>query len=181
MDKINLEFKVPSNKTIEYNGQTIEIIPFMPLSQQVAFINMYVNTYFGETDKSLVPNSRFNYLEAELGLKQHILQWFTNINIDSLSENIYADSALWDAIIRHIGNYGSFYERLERVVESIKDQFELENSVGSVLSGFIGKLNGWIEKMGDITPEEIEKLQQAGMELAKKLEDNSLLKNSESK
>ena len=178
MDKVKLEFKVPENKLIEYNGLTIEITPLLTIAQQVFLINRYIDEYFNKTENALIKNPKYNYFEAELNLKNYILQTNTNIDAGNLDNDVYADGAFWDRITSEIINYDDFRYTLDIIIDEIKEQITLDNSVGKVISGLVDKAYEILNKLSDISPEEIEKLQQTGTRLIEDLKNSSVLGNN---
>lgn len=175
MNKVKVELKVPENKTIEYNGIKIEIIPYLQAGQQVFLINKYVEDYFGKSEEPLVKMSDYNYLEAEFNLINFILQTNTNIDTENLDSEIYVNDDLIGKITFHIDNYWTFRERLMDIVGIIKERIALKNSVGSVISELVTKAYEIINKFSDMNPEELEKMQKTGMELIERLEKSSVL------
>lgn len=177
MNKVKLEFKLPKNKTIEHNGTEIEVMPFMRIAEQIVLINRYLFEYFGENKEKVIESVRYNYLEAEFNLKNYIFQSNTNIDYESLENDIYMDCELWEKITSEILNYKEFRKNLDHVVSEVKEQIALDNSLGVVLERLVEKGYGVLEKFSEITPEEIEKLQKSGVELSKQLEESSILKD----
>jgi len=172
MDKVKLEFKIPENKTIEYQGVQIQVNPFMGIAQQSFLINKYLEAYFVKTEISLVALSEYDYLGAEFALKDYVFQTSTNLETATLDNNFYCDPGLWSAITSEIVNYDKFRFVLDYIVDEIKEQKMLNNQLGKILSGLLDKLNN---VFANITPEEIEKLQKETGELADKLKEVSPL------
>jgi hypothetical protein len=179
MDKIKLVFKTPEEKTLEHNGISFTVIPFLSVGQQTVLINNYLNDYFGENPNPLVQGTKYNYLEAEYKLMNYILQGNTNIDAAEFDDNMYADSDFFEKITSEIANYEDFRYKLEYIIEDIKEQFTLTNSVGTVLSGLAGQLSGFLDSIKDIKPEDIERMQQETANLAKTLEESSILNNNQ--
>ncbi len=178
MAKIKLEFKLPKNKQIEYNGAIIEVTPFLTLSQQLFLTNRYVKEYFFPEDENMIEESEYNYLGAEYALMNYIFQVVTNIDAENMDSDIYADFTLWQKIISEITNYNDFRNKLYLIVMEIKEQKVLNNSIGEVLSNLINKAYQTLDKFKDISPEEVNKLKNEGLELLSKLEKSSVLGNN---
>ena len=119
MDKVKLEFKIPENKTSEYQGIQIQVNPFMGVAQQAFLINKYLEMYFTKTEISLVALSEYDYLGAEFALKDYVFQTSTNLETDTLDNNFYCDPWLWDAITSKIVNYAEFRYTVECIVQEI--------------------------------------------------------------
>lgn len=179
MDKVKLEFVIPKEEIIKYGEHEIKIVPFLQTAQQVVLINNYVDDYFSEREDKLIKESKYNYLEAELNLMNYILQSVTNIDISDFNANLYSDIVLWDNIKKSIINYDEFRKRLDMVVEIIKENIALENSLGKVVENLINKINEFVDKAGNISPEVIEQARIAGLEMLDELKKSSVLGNVE--
>lgn len=177
MDKIKIEFQIPEKIKVEYRKQEIELIPFLTSSQQVYLINEYVNDYFEGSGEKIIGRDKYNYLEAEFNMLSYLVQLLTNI--EEIPNDVYVDSEFLDIFVENVENFEDFCSLLYDTVENIKEQIKIENSVGPILSGLIEKGYNILEKFQDLTPEEIEKLQEEGKEMLKKLEESSLIKESE--
>jgi hypothetical protein len=175
MDKVKLEFKTPDAKEVEYNGVKFQVIPYLSSSQQVGLINTYIATYFGENSTKFVEASGYSYIEAEFELLNLIMQLCTNVDTDSITEDMYTDLMLSGRVYGEIQNYGDFRGKLNYIINEIKQQENLRNSVGKVISDLVEKGYDVLNKLTDITPEQIEKLQQTGVELAEAMKQNPLL------
>ena len=178
MKKVNLELKTLKNKTIEYNGIDIEIIPSLSLATQNFLIEKYIADYFGTPENILIENTKYHYLEAEIGLKYLITLLNTNIDISKLNNDFYVDVVLWYAITEQIDNYSAFIDTLEKIVCDIKQQETLENSVGKILKDLVEKGYALLDKLSDLNPEEIKKVGEDGLKLIERLEKSSVLNNS---
>ena len=139
MDKVKLELKTPKNKTIEYNNTEIEIVPYINFSTQLYIIDNYVKDYFGNPEDILIENTKYHYIEAEVRLRNYIIQLNTNIDLKDMDAEIYVDSELWNKITNEIKNYNDFRDTLETIVCDIKQQQTLENSLGKIISDLVNK------------------------------------------
>lgn len=178
MDKIKLEYKRPRRKTIKYKDYEISLLPFLGYAEQIFLINHYVNDYFEISENNHIDNTEYDLLGAEFKLKNYMLQMLTNIDTDSLDNDIYADPVFWGVIADNIGNYAEFKRTLSRIVGEIKDQLVLKNSIGKVISDLVEKLYALLDKFSDMQPEELEKMQKQGLELLERLEKSSVLGTS---
>jgi len=165
-NKVKMEFKAPKNKIDEYNGVEFEINPFLSLPQQAFLINQYVKEYFTNSS-GLIGGSDYDYFGAECSLKNYILQGSTNIEVDNLDNDIYADFAFWEKIKYDIINYGDFRYKLDYIVKEVKEQIVLKNSLGTVVSDLIEKAYEMIEKINLSSPEEIKEMQESAQGLLK--------------
>lgn len=175
--RVKVEIKVPQNKTIEYNGVTIEINPYIDFAEQILLINEYVNDLFSESNEILVPKTKNHIFEAECRLKNYIIQINTNIDMSNIDNNIYIDDFLWAVLMREISNYSEFRKRLDYVVFEVREQIKLENSLGQVLSDILEKVQGFVEQIEKISPEDIKQLQEVGTGMISELEKTSILRN----
>jgi hypothetical protein len=177
MDKIKLEFKTPENKTIEYNNVKIEVIPYIKFPAQIYIIDNYVKDYFGNPEDILIENTKYHYIEAEIRLRNYIIQLNTNIELKDINPEIYVDPSLWAKITNEIENYWDFRDTLETIVYDIKQQQTLENSVGKIVSDLVNKGYALLDKVASLNPEEIKEAGQKGLELVERLEKSSILNN----
>ena len=175
MDKVTVEFKIPEKKTIVYKGVSIEIIHSLALAHQAVLINRYMGDYFGKSDKPLIPLSDYNYIPAEFNLFNYILQGCTNIDVETLNNDAYVDPEFVERITSEIVNYNDFRYRLENIVGEVKEQLVLANSLGTVISDLVNRAEPLLKSLAEITPEQIESTKKAGLELADKLKESSVL------
>jgi hypothetical protein len=177
MDKVKLEFKIPKKQIMEYNGVEFEVNPFMSIAEQAFLINRYLQEYFTKSLGSIVQVSEYDYFEAEFGLKNYILQTNTNIEIEDLNNDFYADADFWEKLTLEIVNYKDFRSKLDFIINEIKEQKVLNSSIGKIVSDLAVKLSDILDKVGNVSPEEIEKLQKASAELIDKLGQSSVLQD----
>jgi len=175
MDKVKLEFKIPKTKTIEYNNTEIKIIPYFTISQQVALIIGYIETYFEKSEDAPIELSKYDYVGAELNLIQNMFLLNTNIDVENTDSSAIFDETLVYGVTSEITNYYNFREKLDRVILDIKEQRVLENSIGTVVSNLVEKAYVILNKISNISPEEIEKAQKEGIKLIERLEKSSVL------
>ena len=180
--KVDLEYQEPDKIIITHRGVKIELIPFLEFSEQIFLINNYLEVYFGTqeflpNEEVLLAKPKHHIFEAEEKLMLSIIILNTNINIESCKNDVFADSVLWDMITQKISNWWMFRERLNATLEEVKREEEMENSIGSVLTDLIENLNNAIDKLTDISPEEIENLQKTGLEMVQRLEESSVMRN----
>ncbi len=174
MDKVKLEFNPPIEKTIEYNGVSIQLIPFLTTTQQVFLINQYMKDYFHQGD--LIEKSRYDFLTAEYGLIYYICDLLTNIDMDTFDAEIYSDPAFVNMLFQNISNYEDFRYNLFSVLESMKYQEEIDNSLGKVISNLEEKILDILNKFSDIKPEDLEKAAQEGHKLLDELKESPLIR-----
>ena len=177
MDKVKMEFKAPEKKILEYNGISFELDPFLTSGEQIYLINNYIETYFKYPTNKLVNASEYAYLEAEYGLFNLILMNKTNIDatVGNFSEDLFSDDLFIARVINNINNYGDFRNKLSYIINEIKQQEALKNSVGKVLDELVEKAYSVLAKLTDITPEELAKMQESSLSLLKQVEESSIL------
>jgi len=175
MDKVKLELKVPKVKTVEYNGVEFTVVPFLGMAEQVVLTNRYIVDYFRVSEKPVVIGNEYNLFEAEFNLKNTLFQMVTNLDTDSMENDLYFDVDLWETVTSQIINYGDFTVRLDKSISEIKEQFTLNSSIGKVVSEFVEKLYPLLEKISDISPEQIQTTLEESKGLLKDLEENSVL------
>ena len=170
MDKVKVEFKAPANVTIDYNGVNVDVKSHLMIAEQVYIIEEYVKAYFNKED-----DSGLKALNADVVLKNLLLQLCTNIDIDSLDNEVYGDEELWNLVRAAISNYYKFQEFLYEAVAQRREEIALENSIGTIISGLVEKGYSLLEKFAETSPEEIQKLQKSAVELVERLENSSVL------
>jgi len=174
MEKIVVNFSKQEKSTFDFDGQTIEVAPYIPGSLGGFLIDQYVKEYFySATDQKILPDLLRNYLGAQLHLKLTILDRLTNIQISNENDPNYTDFicvALWDSVVQEIKNYWEFSESLSCVVDEIKEEIKIEKSVGGVIGGVASKINELLEKLNSISPEEMKGMAETASKTLKELE-----------
>jgi hypothetical protein len=170
-NKVKLEFTMPKADDVVYNGVTIKVVPFLSLAQQLYLINTYIKDYFESPEENIVEMSEYSYLNAECNLRNYILQICTNIDVEGLNNDFYADTIFWGLITGKISNYFDFLNKLNFVISEIKQQEAIKNSVGKVLFDLAAKATSMMEEISKVSPEQIKELQKTGEDLMKRLEN----------
>lgn len=179
MERIKIEFKHPEKKNLTYNGVEFELDPFLTLTEQVFLINKYVEDFFEtqEGKTKLIEKSKFNRANAEFYMLDYILQLKTNINVEELDNDIRADDDFMLLIKTEITNFISFEILLGSVIQDIMEEKRLATSLGVVIEQLSKKAFELLDKVTDITPEQLEKLQETGKELMERMEKSSVLRD----
>ena len=178
MDKVKLEFKTPKNKIVEYNGVEFEVTPLLGLTQQIIIINKYLEAYFeNRTDDKATPMSKYNYIEAEYTLANYIIQLTTNIDVTDATYELMLDTRLLDTITSEIYNYKELRSRLDYIINEIKEQKNLDKSVGAILDSAVSDIKDLISNFSDIniTPEQLEEVKNVGENMIKELQQSAIL------
>ena len=174
MEKKILEFGETEKNIVQFDGQDIEVTPFISGSLEAFLIDQYVQDYFyANTDQKILPSLSRNYLGAELHMKLTILDRLTNIQISNANDSDYTDKVcteLWELVIDKIKNYWEFEESLSSVLGEIKKELELEKSVGGVIAGVANKINELLDKLKDISPDEMKQMTIEASKVLKELE-----------
>lgn len=179
MEKVKLEIVSEEKSIFKVGDAYIEVIPHLSLSTQAALISQYIEDMYFAKEQNLIESVYTRRINAELSQMLYIVQTQTNIDFESLDQNMFIDSVYWKEIINKIDNYSEFRERQEQVLFDYERQLDKADSVGTVLSGLIEKLSSFIEQIGDITPESIAALQETGKDLIERLEKSSVVEDME--
>ena len=177
MEKVKIDFQIPEKKTVKYKGLDIEITPFLTVGQQIYLINNYVNDFYNELGQNFVEMDEYNYLKAEFNMFSYLVQLLTNID-PQMPNDVYGDTEFISIFEDNIENYSLFRHRLNKALNNIATQKRINNAVGPVISNLVEKGYDILEGFSDISPEEIEKLQEKGSDMLKQLEASSLIKES---
>lgn len=174
MNMVKVELKTPKNKNVEFGDIVIEVKPFINIEEQVLLIDNYLVNYFNldNLGTTLVAHSKYDYLKAEYNLIHSVFHLLTNVDIESLNTDLYDATDLWENVKQKIGNYEEFRYKLSRVVADVKEQVVIENSLGFILSGISEKALTVLDNFSKLTPDDIEKAKQAGLELLGKIENS---------
>ena len=176
MEKKVIEFGKMENEVIQFDGQDVQVVPFISGALEAFLIDQYIQDYFySSTDHKILPSVLRNYLGAELQVKLTILDRLTNVQISNADDPDYADricTELWDLVVDKIRNYWDFEENLSCVIEEIKNELDLEKSVGGVINGLVGKLGELLDKLNNVSPDEMKKLVEDSQGLLKELEQS---------
>jgi hypothetical protein len=154
MDKIKIQPTALKNVTFNYNGQEVEVIPYMTLIQQGAIINRYLQEMFEDIENNF-DKRHSDRIRAEYQLKIIVLDMFTNIDISSIDvENFFIEN-LYREVTSRILNYGDFESLLFMVVSDYRENETLKNSVGTVLEKASERLYEILSTFSELTPEKV--------------------------
>ena len=174
MEKKILEFGETEKNIVQFDGQDIEVTPFISGSLEAFLIDQYVQDYFySNTDQKILPALSRNYLGAELHMKLTILDRLTNIQISNANDSDYTDKVcteLWGLVVNEIKNFWDFEESLSSILDEIRKEKELEMSVGGVIAGVASKINELLDKLKDISPDEMKQMTIEASKVLKELE-----------
>ena len=170
MQKINITKKALENVKFSFNGEEVEVIPYISNSTQETLIQVYLSAYFQDAKE--------NRMNAELVNKIGVLDLMTNINIDDfegtdlvlLLDNI-SGSGLWEKITKAIKNYREVEFNISVAVDSIKKN---KSDIGYVIQKFLDeKVNPILQKFGefDLTDEKLSQMKGIVSELGEQLKD----------
>jgi hypothetical protein len=175
MDKVKLDTKSPKKQIVQYNDITFELSPYISAGEQMALVQRYLEIYFDFDKTTTRPFSEtsYDYINAEYDVTHSIIQLLTNIDPETISDEIYASSALWTEIEPLIKNYKEFRNKLERIVSDVKEEIVNKNSLGFVIAGLSDRILSTLNEFSSISPDDIEKVKQSGLDLLKQIESSS--------
>jgi hypothetical protein len=177
MDHKIIKFGETEKNIVQFDGQDIEVTPFISGSLEAFLIDQYIQDYFySDTDKKILPSLSRNYLGAELHLKLTILDRLTDIQISNADDSDYTDKVcteLWGLVVNEIKNFWDFEESLSSILDEIKNELDLEKSVGGVISGVASKINELLDKLNQFSPDEMKQMTSEATKVLKELETSS--------
>ena len=174
METVVLEYKDPDVRIIEHRGYRIEVYPFIEAALQVALINKYLETFFGQPSVKLVPGVETNRVQADYNLRNQLFQTITNIDTRDLDRNFYIDEDLWRKISREVTNYKLFMDSLEEVLEDAIEERRLENSIGKVISDFAESIEQSVEMLSKLPTEGLKEITESNIEMMEQFKNNIL-------
>ncbi len=172
MDKIVVSEKTRKNSKFDYNGAVIEVIPYISVVDEIALISDYVETYFRPDNNvtfSYLKKGEFDYWRAEYGLMQKIMNDMTNVNVEEKMTKADEMVEIFYLAKEYITNYLQFRERLNGVIQAIKDS----KSIGVVIDGLFTSIEGILQSFQNIGPEQLKSLAD---ELVSKVENSDVAK-----
>jgi len=179
MGKIKVSIDSKEKSTFKIGDAYVEVIPYLTVSTQSALISKYISDMYSDEGENLIDNVGVRRMNAEISQMLYIIQSNTNIEAKSVNEDLFFSSKYWKQITERIDNYNDFREMQDKIVSDYEKQLNREASAGFVLSNLIEKVSLFVDKIGDITPESIEALQQTGVELIERLEKSNVVKDME--
>lgn len=176
MNKIKLEFTIPQSVVVMYNNQEVMVNPFLSLSAQLFLIRKYVEDFLTQPEGvEKIPGTRYNYFIAEANLAMRVLEICTNIDRSSITNDLVADVEFYWEVISKINGFEAFSQKLNNIVNEIKEQDALDKSVGSVIKEISVKAFDFLDSLPNMDPEELKTLAGQNSELFKKLSDSPLM------
>lgn len=173
MEKKQISLSKKEDEKILYQGYSIFVNPHITQAEKIELINRYIHSYFYPDEQYLfISGSRYDYINAEFDLIMHIVELKTSIKIDeSFDFDDFMTSGLWKMIVEKIDNYYNLLEDLDRVVSDIKEQMNLDKSIGKVIDDLSSKIYDLIfdfsNKIENLDPD---KMKSAGIELLNQIE-----------
>lgn len=169
------KWTAPEKVSVSYKGSTFLINPFISAATQGALINIYVDTYFFNSDSGSIENDAYCPFEAEMELKSALIQTQTDIPVQSLPNDFFVDDSFWEFFESQIVNYKSFDDKLYLAVYDIKKRLEIDRSFGAVLDRVSTQVMTLLENYKEMTPEKIAEAKNAGLEMVSAMEKISPL------
>jgi hypothetical protein len=143
MNKIKITEKPLKNAEFSFEGQNIEVVPFITSQMQESLISIYFTAFF--------EGSKENRVNAERINKMAILDLLTNIDIDSpdgtslviMLDNI-ASSGLWEKIEKAIKNYREYTYNLDIAINSKRRE---NSDIGYIVKQFIDESRSFLQSI----------------------------------
>lgn len=169
MNKIKIVEKSIKNAEFSFEGQNIEVVPFITSQMQESLISVYFTAFFDGAKEDRVNAERIN--------KMAVLDLLTNIDVDGhdgttlveMLDNIAA-SGLWEKIEKAIKNYREYTYNLDIAIASRRRE---KSDIAYIVKQFIDdKISPLIEKFSsiDFTDEKLTELKGLVGEIGKQLD-----------
>ena len=170
--KVSINFVEKQKVVVYFNGQEILVTPYFSAPVQSMLISGYLKNYLSPEANS-VPLCNYDYVDAENELKVSIIGALTNVDLSGDVDLVgMIGSGIFEAVITVVSNYDEFKENLYNCVDIVEREKELEKSVGGILGGVATKINGLLDKLSSISPDEMKKLVSDSQGLLKGLEQS---------
>jgi hypothetical protein len=121
-------------KTIEYNGQNIEVKQYLPINDKATIVATILN-YTLNNGENRFPNP----LQIEVFTLLQVIEKYTNITFtDKQREDpaklydLITSSGLWNVIMDNL-NMNDYHLLLKHIDKSIKSYYEYHNSIFGIL------------------------------------------------
>jgi hypothetical protein len=121
-------------KTIEYNGQNIEVKQYLPINDKATIVATILN-YTLNNGENRFPNP----LQIEVFTLLQVIEKYTNITFtDKQKEDpaklydLITSSGLWNVIVDNL-NMNDYHLLLKHIDKSIKSYYEYHNSIFGIL------------------------------------------------
>ena len=173
-EKLKIEFVEPKSKFFDFCGKNIEVKPYLLEGEQILIIKDYIETYF---------KNEFDYFGAERQFKTNVFN-YSLLNVETIDSRLYDSSDFFEQATKQILNYRDFRISLNRIISDVKEERALNLSLGKVLNDVSNKLICILDKLGSMTPEDVSKMKDDGLQMLKSIEDSSasnLFKESQGK
>ena len=121
-------------KTVEYNGQNIEVKQYLPINDKATIVATILN-YTLNNGENRFPNP----LQVEVFTLLQVIEKYTNITFtDKQKEDpaklydLITSSGLWNVIVDNL-NMDDYHLLLKYIDKSIKSYYEYHNSIFGIL------------------------------------------------
>jgi len=157
MDKIKIQRKPFENVTFDFEGQTVEVKPFMSFAEKSALAESYIKTMFLDFENNTIVGET-DRIRAEYQLMINVLGFYTNIDVTDIDVvSVYVED-LFRKVTDNIKNYFEFECLLMDIVEDYRKDLALKHSVGKVVEELSEKAMDVLSKFSELTPESINEL-----------------------
>jgi hypothetical protein len=171
MEKKVVQFENKVNVEIDFYGQKIAVIPYIDAVHQSIFIERYLERYFNPKDNS-IPGCRYAFADSENELKIAVIEELSDLELKDVDMIALLVSGLFEKIVSVVTNWAEFKAILYKSVTIVEKEKELQESVGGVIGVLTSKLGGFIDKLNEISPDDMKKLVSDSQELLKGLEQS---------
>jgi hypothetical protein len=171
MEKKVVQFKKKANVEIDFYGEKVTVIPYIDAVHQSIFIERYLARYFDPKDNS-TPGCRYAFADSENELKIAVIEELSNLELKDIDMIGLLVSGFFEKLVNVVTNWGEFKATLYQSVKIVEKERELQESVGGVISGLASKLGGLIDKLNEISPDELKQLVSDSQGLLKGLEQS---------
>jgi len=121
---------------VSFGGTSFLVKKVIDFQKQQNIIMLYLTNLFEDDSRLEKPFSKYlsiNRFFAEFGVRMAVLKEMTNLEMDSIPEEVLFNDEFFDAVISHISNWDSFVDVLHKTAEDAIREREAKKSLGYVL------------------------------------------------
>jgi hypothetical protein len=157
MEKIEAKFKPVKFEFLEYNGNEIDIMPYISLRDQVLLAQAYLETLFEQENVAL------GLLSAKYGLILGVIESNTNLSTENMSVDDVINSDLWNKIKKNIRNFDELEFEISNAVKYARENIALEKSMGASFDKLSQKVMNFLDNVSkvDLSKDGVQKLLEA--------------------
>jgi hypothetical protein len=171
MDKISIQPLEIKSVEFDYNGQMVEVKPYMSVNEKATLIEVYLFGMFEDKENKFLSNTESDRLRADYQLMLMVIDKFTNINLQELDlDKIYLDDLFYE-VTKRIYGWIHFKNLLYAIVNDYQKDMMLKHSLGKVIEELSEKLLNILSTFSELSPESIKELSNSASELLKQTKD----------